>query len=168
MNINLKTCFITCAVVLILGGTYVFSRNIAHSPVREKELSAYENTTYGFVMRFPKEITSVEKTETESTPGNVVFSVALSDKETGAPLAEVTVAPVPSGLPKGADSLPAPDGMDPVSSRDLIIAGAPARVYNEGKEGVVYVVANNGYRYAIYPHATADMPSPETLFSFSK
>lgn len=42
-----------------------------------------------------------------------------------------------------------PAGMDPVSSSDTKVGGIKAKKYEEGGGGVIYVVANKGFRYEI-------------------
>ena len=125
----------------------------------------YANAKYGFEFSYPNEFEVKEQSNSEEVgPGGAVFSLNIGDN------ISVVVAKIEKGLRNGTDPLAEPNGMDPVSKKDTMIAGLNGRIYNDGE---VYVVAKNGYQYYLQIFDTKK-PGKDTLtkivatFKFTK
>jgi len=160
MQLSKRTIGISIAILIVAIFSFIGHRFLSERAISiderdtinvEENTFAYQNVAYGFELSFPSSVVVDEKTETAPSPGGHVFRVEFSESEGGAPIAAVTVSRIDSGYANGTDALVAPNGMDPVSTKNIRIAGRAARVYNEGKEGTVFVVASDSYQYMIYP-----------------
>jgi putative hemolysin len=97
----------------------------------------YKNDKHGFEFKYPDNLNITEKINADEGPD---FGIIINIGEN----IIVNVVKIEKGMQNGSDPLSEPNGMDPVSQRDITIAGTKGRIYNDGE---VYVVAKNGYQY---------------------
>ena len=162
-------------IVLVAGGfSYIFffsdttssEGENAHLSAEEHAFS-YENIKYGFEVSFPSAVAVREYEESIPGPGGHVFRVAFGDEGDRGVIAAVTVSRIDTAYANGVDPLAPPHGMDPVSEKDIRLAGVSARVYNEGEDGTVFTVAKGAYQYMIYPLTREGGDALLTSFRFT-
>ncbi len=135
----------------------------------------YQNQKYGFSFSYPGNY-KTQATDTEQdSPGGVIYVLQLGD-ETVADFETdfergitITVRKIEAGTPLADDHLAEPNGMDPISQKDILINGLKWRVYNQD-EGGVYVVTDDKYTYTISAGSEANKTTkdnfPKILASF--
>jgi hypothetical protein len=155
------------------GKVLVKTNETTPSPVK----NMYENTTYAFGFEMSDGFQANETTFEESQPGGVIHLVQIGNTEVA--MTEtyqekgivIYVAEINPALANGSDPLAAPNGMEPFSQEDTILAGEKAKKY---KDGEVYTVAKNGYEYLLVLGTETDQLTKDTFskivstFTFTK
>lgn len=116
-------------------------------------LKIYQNDKFGFSLNYLGSYKINETDwENEPQPGGNIYLLQLGDDSVVDFDVDynkgilVYVAKLEKDLANGSDPLAAPNGMDPVSTKDIMLDGQKAKNYNDGQ---AYAVAKGGYEYLL-------------------
>jgi len=171
MLIVLGMTIIAGAEYVLLNPKNTYGGKYAVGPLvdRTKNVLVYTNKQYGFSIDFGRAVSVQENNLSEPALGGHIYSADFSDMSSGESMMMISVSRIEDGFRNASDPLAEPNGMDPLSTRDMegMIVGHNVRVYNEGKDDAVYVVANKEYQYMIYPGTSMKGQEVSLLKSFS-